>query len=169
MLETIRDEVMSLPGVGSSVMEISHRSPAFGEIITGAVRRTRELMNVSDDYEVIFLQGGATLQNAMIPANLLTDNKQVADYVVTGSWSKKSCLDVPFYGQLNIAFDGSENDFRSLPTNDQLNLSDNSAYLFLTSNETIQGVQFPGPIDCNSPIVVDQSSDFLSRPIDVSR
>ena len=170
VLEQIQSELLSLPGVGSSVLEISHRSPAFDAILDDATSRVRQLMNISDDYEILFLQGGARLQNAMIPMNLLADSNQTADYVVSGSWGKKSADEVSRFGKLNIAWDGSDSGYNCLPTADQLNLTDGAAYVHCTSNETIQGVQFPETPDFGSaPLVCDQSSDILCRNIDVSK
>ena len=170
VLEQIQAELLSLPGVGSSVMEISHRSPAFDAILEDATSRVRKLMNISDDYEVLFLQGGGRFQNAMIPMNFLTDSVQTADYVVTGTWGKKSAAEVPHFGKLNVAWDGSSTEFKTLPTADHLNLTDGAAYVHYTSNETIQGVQFPETPDFGSaPLVCDQSSDILCRSIDVSK
>ncbi len=169
VLEEIKGELLSLPGVGSSVLEISHRSPAFTQIIEDAIARVRRLMNVPADYEVLFLQGGARLQNSMIPMNLLKDASQTADYVLTGSWGKKSSSEVKHSGNLNIAWDGSEQGFNRTPEDSELNLSENAAYVHVTSNETIQGVQFPEMPTLSAPLVCDQSSDVLSRTIDVSK
>lgn len=170
VLEQIQGDLLSLPGVGSSILEISHRSPAFTEILNDATSRVGRLMNISDDYEVMFLQGGGRFQNAMIPMNLLSDSSQVADYIVTGSWGKKSSDEVHHYGKLNIAWDGSESNFSQTPTVDQLQLTSGAGYVHFTSNETIQGVQFPATPEIDSaPLVCDQSSDILCRPIDVSK
>ena len=168
VLEQIRDEMVSLPGLGSSVLEISHRSPEFVEIIESAKRQFCDLYGIGDDYEVLFLQGGAILQNAMVPANLMVDEDQTADYIVSGSWSKKSSQDVPFYGQLNVAWSGADSNFRCLPDDSELELSKNPAYAYYTSNETIQGVQFrQPPAGGGAPLVCDASSDILSRPLDI--
>ena len=170
VLEQIRDELLNLPGVGSSVMEISHRSAAFGEILDDARKRIVALHNVPETHDVFFMQGGATLQNTMIPANLLMDEEQTADCIITGTWSKKNSQDVPFYGKLNVAWDGSDTHFNQLPNDDQLRLTSGAAYCHYTSNETIHGLQFRNPPNVDdSPLVVDQSSDFLSEPLDISR
>ena len=150
VLEQIQAELLSLPGVGSSVLEISHRSPAFDAILEDATSRIRKLMNISDDYEVLYLQGGARLQNAMIPMNLLTDSGQTADYVLTGAWGKKSAEEVARFGKMNVAWDGSDSAYNSVPTADQLTLTDGAAYVHYTSNEAIQGVQFSETPDCGS-------------------
>lgn len=170
VLEQIQSELLALPGVGSSILEISHRSPAFTEIIDDATSRVRRLMNIPDDYDILFLQGGGRFQNAMIPMNLLSDMNQVADYVVSGSWGKKSSDEVHHYGKLNLAWDGKDSKYSTLPQADELNLTDGAAYVHFTSNETIQGVQFPTtPAWTNAPLVCDQSSDILSKPRDVSQ
>lgn len=170
VLEQIQSEMLALPGVGSSILEISHRGPAFTEIINDAGQRVRQLMNVSEDYEILFLQGGGRFQNAMIPMNLMSDENQVADYVVTGSWGKKSSDDVHHYGKLNLAWNGKESNYTTLPQQDELNLTEGAAYIHFTSNETIQGVQFPETPDWSTaPLVCDQSSDILCKPRDVSK
>ncbi|MDB4778342.1 3-phosphoserine/phosphohydroxythreonine transaminase, partial [bacterium] len=144
--------------------------PAFTEILEDAATRIRRLMNIPSDYEVLFLQGGGRLQNAMIPMNLMDNQNQVADYLVTGSWGKKSSEEVHHYGKLNVAWDGANQSYSTVPTADDLKLTDDAAYVHFTSNETIQGVQFPiTPEISNAPLVCDQSSDILCRPRDVSK
>ncbi len=170
VLEQIQDEIVCLPGVGSSILEISHRGSAFKPILEDARHRYRSVLKVPDDYEILFLQGGAILQNAMIPANLITSPHGTADYLVTGAWSKKSSQDVRFYGNLNVAWDGGSHNFDRLPQTGEIGLTPNAAYLHYTSNETIHGVQFASPPDSgDAPLVADMSSDILSRPVDVSR
>jgi len=170
VLEQIQQDMVSLPGVGSSVLEISHRSKDFDTILEDAQSRLRRVMGISDDYEVLFLQGGAALQNVMIPANLLTDKSQTADYIITGAWGKKSSAEVKHYGNLNVAYSGAESNFNQIPAQGDLKLTDSAAYVHLTSNETIQGIQFHELPDASGvPIVVDHSSDIMCRPIDVSK
>ncbi|QEG23809.1 3-phosphoserine/phosphohydroxythreonine transaminase [Mariniblastus fucicola] len=170
VLEQIRDEMLSLPGVGSSVLEISHRSKDFDKVIEDADARIRRVMNIPDDYEVLFLQGGGALQNVMIPANLITDSSQTADYIQTGSWGKKSAGEVRHYGNLNVAFDAADSNYNRIPQQSELSLTSDAAYVHLTSNETIQGVQFAQlPETGDVPIVADMSSDILCRPVDVSK
>lgn len=169
VLQQIQDELLSLPGVGASVMEISHRSKDFDAILDDAQTRIGRLLDMPSTHEVLFLQGGSALQNVMIPANLLVDSKQTGDYLITGSWGKKSAAEVHHYGKLNVAYDGSEHGFSRLPNTDELKLSDNAAYCHLTTNETIQGVQFHSLPETNGiPIVADKSSDMFSEPINVS-
>lgn len=170
VLEQIRDEMMSLPGVGSSVLEISHRSKDFDAIIEDADARVRRVLNVPEDYEVLFLQGGGAFQNVMIPANLLTSSDQTADYIQTGAWGKKSAGEVKHYGKLNVAFDAADCNYNRTPEQSELSLTKDAAYVHLTSNETIQGVQFSKLPDTGDvPIVADMSSDIFCRPIDVAK
>jgi phosphoserine aminotransferase len=170
VLEQIQDEMLSLPNVGSSILEISHRSKDFDVILEDATARIRQLANVPDTHEVLYLQGGAALQNVMIAMNLITDSNQTADYLVTGSWGKKSSDEVHRFGNLNVAWDGSDTGFDRIPTQQELRLTPNAAYVHLTSNETIQGVQFKQlPEAAGVPIVVDKSSDIFSEPIEVSK
>jgi phosphoserine aminotransferase len=168
VLEQIQAEMLSLPGVGSSVLEISHRSREFDVILEEAEHRIRSLANIPDSYEVLFLQGGAALQNALIPANLITDSEQTADYILTGTWGQKSAEDVGFYGKLNVAWDGQPTRFRRTPADSELKLTPTAAYVHLTYNETIQGVQFRKlPNTRGVPIVADRSSDIFCEPINV--
>ena len=169
VLQQIQDEMLSLPGVGASVLEISHRSKDFDTIIEDATARLGRLLNLPDTHEILYLQGGAAMQNAMIASNFLTDKSQTADYIVNGSWGKKSSAECHRFGNMNEAYNGSDDGFSSVPTQDQLSLTEGAAYCHLTSNETIQGVQFKQLPNTNgSPIIADQSSDFLSRATNVS-
>lgn len=170
VLETIRDEMMCLPGVGSSILEISHRSADFGRILQDVKDRFRNVFSVPETHDILFLQGGSCLQNAMIPANLMTDKNQTGDYLVTGAWGKKSAAEVHRFGNLNIAWDGSANKYNQIPNSTDIKLTDNAAYLHFTSNETIHGVQFSNEPDSNgAPLVADMSSDIMCRPVDVSK
>ncbi len=170
VLQQIQEEMLSLPGVGSSVLEISHRGADFDVILEDAYQRIRSLANVPDSHEILFLQGGAALQNVMIPMNLLTDESQTADYIITGSWGQKSAAEAHRFGKLHVAWDGSNSNFDQLPTQESLQLTPNAAFVHLTSNETIQGVQFKElPDTAGVPIVSDQSSDVFSQPVDISK
>lgn len=169
VLKQIENEMLALPGVGSSVLEISHRCAAFDEILASAERRIASLVGLPSTHRVLFLQGGSALQNVMIPANLLTSSDQTADYIVTGSWGKKSAAEVHHYGKLNVVWDGKQTAFSRVPTAEEMQFSDNAAYCHFTSNETIQGVQFKSLPATNAPLVVDKSSDMFSEPIDVSK
>jgi len=169
VLEQIQAEMVSLPGVGSSILEISHRAKEFDIILEDANQRIRQLANIPDSYEILYLQGGAALQNAMIPANLLTQPDQTADYILTGSWGKKSAEDVPYYGKLNVAWDGKSSKYNRNPTDQELQLTPGAAYVHLTYNETIQGVQFAQLPNTNGvPIVADRSSDIFCEPLNIN-
>ncbi|HYN85857.1 MAG TPA: 3-phosphoserine/phosphohydroxythreonine transaminase [Pyrinomonadaceae bacterium] len=169
VLEQARDEMLTLPGVGMSVMEISHRSAAFDEIMASAERGVRELLGVPDAYRVLFLQGGASLQFSMIPMNLLPEGAS-ADYVITGSWGKKALKEAKREGAASVAADMADSRYTRTPAQDELKLDPNAAYVHFTSNETIEGVEwFDEPDTGDVPLVCDASSDILSRPVDVSR
>ncbi len=169
VLEQVQAEMLSLPNVGSSILEISHRAKEFDVILDDTNARIRELAQVPESHDILYLQGGGALQNAMIPANFLTAATQTADYIVTGSWGQKSAEEVPRYGQLNVAWNGKSTNFTRTPSAEELHLTRNAAYVHLTSNETIQGVQFPRlPDTAGVPIVADKSSDIFSEPINIS-
>jgi phosphoserine aminotransferase len=170
VLERARDELLALPGVGSSVLEISHRSPAFDRILEQTLSDLRELLGVGADHEIVFLQGGASLQFSMVPMNLLRGRREKADYVVTGTWGGTAVQEARREGAVHVAWDGAETNYDRLPSAGEIGLSATPAYVHLTSNETIQGVQWKHEPDVgDAPLVCDCSSDFLSRPIDVAR
>jgi phosphoserine aminotransferase len=169
VLEEAQRELVSLPGVGMSVMEISHRSKAFDEIIGRAERGVRELLGVPDNYHVLFLQGGASLQFSMIPMNLLPEEGS-ADYIVTGSWGKKAVKEAKREGAVNIAATMADGGFTRTPGQDELKLDTSAAYVHLTTNETIEGVQWKTEPEVGEvPLVADASSDILSHPIPVEK
>ncbi len=168
VLEEAQRDLVALPGYGMSVMEMSHRSKAFLEIIGQTEDRLRRLLAVPDNYKILFLQGGARLQFSMIPMNLLAGRG--ADYIITGSWSTGALSEARREGPINVAWTGEEHNFDRLPTTDQLQLDSAAAYAYYASNETIQGVQFQQlPEVGDVPLVCDASSDFLSRPLPVER
>ncbi len=171
VLERVRDEMLCLPGAGSSLLEMSHRDKRFLEIMHGAEAGLRRLLNISDDYAVLFLQGGSRLQFSMIPANLLRQTNATAEYLLTGSWSKKSIEEATKEGSARVAWDGKPGNYNALPGADELQIADDAAYLYYCSNETIQGVQFPTEPACpdSVPLICDASSDFLCRPLDIDR
>ena len=171
VLEKIQDEMLSLPGVGASVLEISHRSPAFSEIIAAAEANLRKLFDISSDYAVLFLQGGSRLQFSMVPMNLLGPQSNTADYILTGSWGKKALAEAKKVGETNVAYDAKESNYNHVPTQDQLKLDPNAAYVHYCCNETIQGVQFNGEpqTPAGVPLVCDASSDIMHRKLDVSK
>ncbi len=160
--------VRELPGVGSSILEISHRSKAFEAVLEEARALLVELLSIPQGYSILFLQGGSSLQFSMVPMNLL--GKGTADYVLTGSWGKKAFAEAQRTGTSHTAWDGKADNYSHLPAAGEVKLSEGAAYVHFTSNETIQGVEFPGDPDFGpAPLVCDASSDFLSRPIDVGR
>ncbi len=141
VLEEAREELLSLPGVGMSVMEISHRSKTFDEIIGGAEAGLRELMGIPENYHVLFLQGGASLQFSMIPMNLLAEGAS-ADYIVTGSWGKKAVKEAKKAGAVSVAADMADSRYSRVPDQGELKLNPDASYVHLTSNETIEGIEF---------------------------
>ena len=170
VLEELQQNLVALPGVGASVLEISHRGAAFVEILEGTERRLRQLLSIPDEYRILFLQGGSRLQFSMVPMNLLSDKDPAADFIVTGSWSVKARIEAEREGRMRTAWDGVDSDYDRLPTDDDLELDSAAAYAYFTSNETIQGVQFSSePSTGTVPLVCDASSDFLSRPLDIAR
>ena len=168
VLETIRDDIPDWEGTGMSVMEVSHRGKDFVELAARAEANLRELLAIPDDYSVLFTQGGATLQMSMAPLNLASA-KDTVDYVVTGSWGKKAAGEAKKFCTVNIAADASDENFTYIPDEASWQRSDDAAYLHITPNETIAGVEYHFVPSGNVPVVGDMSSTILSRPIDVSR
>jgi phosphoserine aminotransferase len=169
VLEQARDEMLSLPGVGMSVMEISHRSKTFDEIIQGAESGLRELLNMPEDYVVLFLQGGASLQFSMVPMNFLSLDSS-ADYIITGSWGKKAIKEAQKCGTADTAADMADGGFTRVPNQDELQLNPSAAYVHMTSNETIEGVEFKTEPEVGEvPLVADMSSNILSKQLPVEK
>lgn len=167
VLKQIRDEMLALPGVGSSILEINHRSEPFLAILEDAQQRLRRLLDIPDDYSVLFLQGGSRLQFVMVPMNLARDDSSGA-YVVTGTWGQKAVEEGARLGSPRVVWDGRATNYDRLPERDELAVPPQAAYVHLTSNETIQGVQFRQmPDTAGVPLVSDASSDLLSRRIDI--
>jgi phosphoserine aminotransferase len=170
VLEQIQSEMLSLPGCGASILEISHRSKQFLAILDDAKQRLRKLIGIPDDYEVIFLQGGSRLQFSMVPMNLLPDRDASADYILTGSWGKYAYQEAVKEGSIRVVWDGKATNYDRLPARSELKFSSDAAYVYYASNETIQGVQFSDEPDTgNVPLVCDASSDFLYRPIPIKK
>ena len=170
VLERARDEMLSLPGVGISVLEISHRSPAFDRILEDTLLGLRQLLGIGDDYEVLLMQGGASLQFSMVPMNLLRGRPGAADYILTGTWGQTGAKEARREGKVHVAWDGGATGYDRLPAAEEIRLSDSPEYVHVTSNETIQGVQWKHDPDPGSaPLVCDCSSDFMSRPIAVPK
>jgi len=168
VLEQARTEMLDYQGTGMSVMEMSHRSQAFVDIAERAQADLIDLLAIPDDYQVLFLQGGATTQFAMIPLNLLA-GKRSADYLNTGSWSTKAIKEAGKFCEVNVVASAAASNFDRIPDSADWQVNSDAAYLHVCSNETIGGVQFHEYPCSSSPLVADMSSDILSRPIDVSR
>ena len=168
VLQQIQDDIPDWQNTGMSVMEVSHRGKEFVALAARAEATLRELLQIPDDYSVLFPQGGATLQMAMAPLNL-TQPGDTADYIVTGSWGKKAAGEAVKFCNANVAADSSDKNFTYIPDESTWARSDNAAYLHYTPNETIAGVEFHFVPGGDVPLVADMSSTILSRPIDVSR
>ena len=169
VLTEVQAELLDFQGTGISVMEHSHRSKTFVEVAETAERDLRELMGISDEYSVLFLQGGATGQFALVPQNLCQAT-DTADYVITGQWSKKAASQAKAFVNVNVAADTSESKFTQVPDVASWNLSDNSEYVHICSNETVHGVEFAGTPDVGSRLLIaDMSSSILSQEIDVNK
>ena len=161
-------EMLDYNGTGMSVMEMSHRSKAFQEIIDSAESDLRELMNIPDNYKVLFLQGGASQQFAMIPMNLMKN--RVADYIVTGQWSKKAYAEAAKYGKANKIATSEDRTFSYIPDCSDLPVSEDADYVYICENNTIYGTKFRHlPDTKGKPLVADVSSCFLSEPVDVTK
>jgi phosphoserine aminotransferase len=169
ILERIRDEIVDTQGQGLSMIETSHRGGMYESAHNEAIELLRGLLGVPKDRQILFLAGGATLQFAMVPMNLLGKNGG-CDYALSGAWAKKAVADARLLGTVRLAFDGTSTNFASLPKTSAVRVPADSAYLHLTSNETIGGVQWKEFPDCGAvPLVADMSSDIMSRRIPVER
>ncbi len=169
VLEKAQSELLSFNGIGMSIMEISHRSKDFDEVIERARAGLRSLIGVPENYQILFLQGGATLQFSMIPINFLNQDR-TADYVVTGAWGKKAIKEGAREGKVVAAYNSEVSGFRSIPDDDQLDFSSGTSYIHYTSNETIEGVEFKRDLDgAGVPVICDMSSNILSKPIDIEK
>ncbi len=169
VLEQAKEELLDWHGSGMSVMEMSHRGKEFISIHAQAEKDVRELLNVPANYKVLFMQGGAIGENAIVPMNLLRGRTSI-DFVNTGEWSKKSIKEAKKYAGVNVAASSEGNNFTSVPDRASWKLDPNAAYVHICSNETIGGVQYHFTPDTgNVPLVADMSSDILSRPVDVSK
>ena len=169
VLEEAQRDLVALPGVGMSVMEISHRSKAFDAIIQGAEADMRTLAGIPANYKIAFLQGGASLQFSMVPMNLLTAGT-TADYILTGDWGKKALKEAKKVGATRVAASTEDGNFKRIPKASELKLTPDAAYVHMTSNNTIHGTEWHSLPDVGTvPLVCDASSDIFSRPIDVSK
>ncbi len=169
VLEQIQRDLVSLPGVGMSILEVSHRSAIFEQVIAKAEGDLRELAGIPANYKVLFLQGGASLQFSMVPMNLLTEGR-TADYIITGTWTDKAAKEAKKVGAVNVAATSAGDNFSRIPVQSEWTLTPDAAYVHITSNNTIEGTQWHSePNVGDVPLITDASSDILSRPIEVSK
>jgi phosphoserine aminotransferase len=170
VLEQAQREMLCHPGAGASIMEISHRGKVFEGVQKAAKGNLRALLNIPDNYEILFIQGGATLQFSMVPINFLRASGKSADYIITGAWGTKAIKEAQKEGQTRTVWSGKSESYVRVPAQSELQLDPNAAYCHFTSNETIEGVEFfSEPASAGVPLVCDASSDILARPIDVAK
>lgn len=167
VLEQIQKEMVDYNDAGLSLIETSHRSKDYDAVHTGAQELIRNLLNVPENYSILFLGGGATLQFGMVPMNLM--NTGSCDIVVSGAWAKKALSDAKKIGDVHVVYDGSENHFSTLPNPDAVSSTADSSYLHITSNETIDGIQWKEFPQTDAPLIADMSSDIMSRPLPIER
>ena len=167
VLQRARTELMNYRGSGMSVMEMSHRSPVFTEIFTETKEKFREMLRVPQSHEILFLQGGATLQFAAIPMNLMEGG--TADYAVTGNFSNKAAKEAEKYGTVHLACSTADTGHNRIPGQEELSLTPGAKYFYYCANNTIYGTEWQYVPETAAPLVCDMSSDILSRPVDVSR
>lgn len=166
VMKKAQEELLDFNGIGLSVMEISHRSKDFDNVINGAKEKIRSVFNIPENYSIMFLQGGASTQFGMIPMNLLQGG--TADYIHTGAWAKKAIKEAKLFGSVNIAASSEDKNFNYIP--DHFSLSSDAKYVHTTSNETIGGIQYKTfPKTGNVPLIADMSSDIFCRELDVSQ
>jgi phosphoserine aminotransferase len=169
VLKEAQENLFALPGVGMSILEISHRSKPFDNVINEAKENLKKLLDIPDNYSILFLQGGASLQFCMVPLNLMPP-KNKADYINTGSWSKKAIKEAKRAGTINVAASTEEGNFKRIPKQSELKLDPDAAYVHFTSNNTIYGTEWSSePEIGNVPLICDASSDILSKKIDVEK
>lgn len=171
VLRQAADEMLDWQGSGMGVMEMSHRGKEFTAIAAQAEADLRELLAVPANYRILFMQGGAIAENAIVPMNLIgRANARKADYIDTGEWSRKSIKEAQKYGEINVAASGADGGYTAVPPRETWKLDPGAAYVHICSNETIGGVEYPADPEVGSvPLVADMSSNLLSRPLDVSR
>jgi phosphoserine aminotransferase len=171
VLEEAQENLVSLPGLGASPLEVSHRGRWFTGVIEEAEANLRALLAIPDGHRIVFCQGGASMQFSMVAMNLLRGANDPARYVLTGSWSVKAVEEAKKEGRVDVAWTGEAWTWDRVPADGELDRVGPSAYVHVTSNETIQGVQYPGtpPVPASHILVADSSSEFVSRPVDVAR
>lgn len=171
VVKQAQEDIWSIFGTGIGIMEHSHRGKAFDRVLEEAVADCRAIANIPDDYHILFMTGGATAQSWQVPANLLPKGR-TADYFNTGVWAQKSIEDAAFFGDIHECASSKPDNYTYIPTGDQVNYSDNPAYVHFTSNNTIMGIEHhtePHRPANNAPLVCDMSSDIYSRPLDVTK
>ena len=168
VLREAQRDIWEIDGSGIGIMEHSHRGKVFDRVIDEAEADCRKLANIGDDYAVLFLQGGASGQFAMIPMNLLASH-ETADYANTGVWAKKAAESARYYGKVHMSYDGGVSGYDHCPAADEWTASDKPVYVHYCSNNTIYGTRFAAPPDASAPLIVDTSSEMFSRPIDVQK
>jgi len=169
VVEEVADSLPNLKNSGFGVLEVSHRSNIFQEVIDSANKRIRDLLKIPDEYEVLFLQGGASTQFYMTALNMI-DEREKVDFILTGVWSNKAMTEASRVGNAEAIWDGAKNSFRAIPSEGDYRVRNDSIYVHYTSNNTLYGTQFQSAPECESkPLVVDASSDICGVPIDVSR
>ncbi|REL24700.1 3-phosphoserine/phosphohydroxythreonine transaminase [Rhodohalobacter sp. SW132] len=168
VLQKAQEELTDYRGTGRSIMEMSHRGAEYTEIHNSAVEKLKRIIGADDQWHVLFLQGGASSQFMMVPHNFLNTDR-TADYIDTGTWSSKAIKEAKLFGNVHVPYSGKGNGYAHIPTDNELQLSPEAAYLHFTSNNTIYGTQFSREPESNAPLVCDASSDFLSRPVDLNR
>lgn len=170
VLEEIQRDLLAIPDLGVSVLEVSHRSKWFEGVLAAAEENIRALLGVPANFRILFLQGGASLQFAMLPMNFLRGTDAMTEYILTGAWGEKAFEEAKKQGTARAAWSGKRDGYIRVPRADELELDARAAYVHFTSNETIHGVEFTAEPDAGAaPLVCDCSSDFLSRPMDVRR
>jgi phosphoserine aminotransferase len=168
VLEKVQQELTNYRGKGASILEMSHRSKEYTEINNQAVSRLKNLLGAGNEWDVLFLQGGASSQFMQVPQNFLSPDR-TADYINTGTWSDNAIQEARIFGNVHIPFSSKNEDYTRVPLNTELQLSEDPHYVHFTSNNTIYGTQFPSEPDVDAPLVCDASSDFLSRPLDLGK
>ncbi|MBR5760334.1 MAG: aminotransferase class V-fold PLP-dependent enzyme, partial [Thermoguttaceae bacterium] len=169
VLKKAQEELLCLPGCGASILEISHRSKQFGEILQQTKNNVRELLNVPENYKIMFLQGGALTQFAMLPMNIIRNTNKSGNYLATGNWSKKAASEAKTQGKVDVVWDGKEEGYVRKPTDDEIKLTDDAAYLYFCANETIEGIQYQREPNVDVPLICDASSEIFSRPVNMEK
>jgi phosphoserine aminotransferase len=168
VLQQAQEQFVDYNGIGMSIMEISHRSKEYEQINDETQQLFRELLNIPNNYKILFLQGGASTQFGMIPMNFAREGKTMS-YIHTGAWASKAISEAKLFGEVQVAYNGKEHNFSRVPTAAEIQVADNANYVHITSNETIGGIQFKQfPNVGNVPLIGDMSSDILCRPFDIT-